>query len=341
MNYKDSGVDIDLGNKFTKGIASIADMSFDKNVINGIGSFNSLYSLADAIKSCHDPVLVSSTDGVGTKLKLASKLNIHNTIGIDLVAMCVNDIITCGAKPLFFLDYFATGKLNEAVGFNIIQGITTGCLMAKCALVGGETAEMPGMYSDNEYDLAGFSVGIVDRPKIIDGIAIEPGDVIIGLASSGLHSNGYSLARKALELLDLETYYNNLGDTLGNVLLKPTLIYSQYIDRLLSVKGLTIKGMVNITGGGFIDNIPRVLPDDTKANIYLNSWTIPPIFQTIQMMGNIPDDEMYRTFNMGIGYIIIADKFNANNILRILNDCGCKSYTIGTIAHGSKEVMLF
>ncbi len=329
--YSESGVDIDKANDLVKKIGPIVASTFRKGVITEIGGFAGLFSLdADNYKQ---PVLVSGTDGVGTKLKLAFMTGIHNTVGIDLVAMSVNDIVVTGAKPLFFLDYFATGKLEPAIAESVISGIATGCKQAECSLIGGETAEMPGMYEDNEYDLAGFAVGIVDREKIIDGSDIGVGSAIIGIASSGLHSNGFSLVRKicfeelGLSVQDTLSDFN--GKSLGEVLLEPTRIYVKTITHLL--KQFSISGIVHITGGGFQDNIPRVLPESCKAVITLDSWDIPDIFTFLQTRGNIPQDEMLRTFNCGIGLVIIVPRQDTEEILFQLEALGEKGYLLGEI----------
>lgn len=334
MNYKKAGVDIEKGDEFAKSIASIASVTNNSGVVKGIGSFGALFSLKN-FGHYEDPIIVSSTDGVGTKLKLAFQLNQHHTVGIDLVAMCVNDILTCGATPLFFLDYFATGKLEKGIGMKVMEGIVTGCLKAGCALVGGETAEMPGMYKQSEYDLAGFVVGVVERKNIIDGSTIEPGDILVGLESDGLHSNGYSLVRKIFENNNLEEVFYDpkrkcqLGNIpLGHLLLQPTKIYVNLI-RYLKDK-VNIKGMAHITGGGITGNVPRILPQGLK--VVYNTWDIPQLFKTIQSYGKITTKEMFKTFNMGIGYVIVVNSKDVKKVIEMLRvPFGCGAYEIGSI----------
>ncbi len=329
--YTEAGVDIDKANELVKKIGSVVASTFRKGVITEIGGFAGLFSLDTS--GLRQPVLVSSTDGVGTKLKLAFMTGIHDTIGIDLVAMSVNDIVVTGATPLFFLDYFATGKLDTGTAEAVIQGIAQGCKYAECSLIGGETAEMPGMYGPNEYDLAGFAVGIADRDRIIDGSDIGVGHVLIGLASSGLHSNGYSLVRKicfeeqGLSVNDTPQEFG--GETLGKVLLEPTRIYVRAITHLL--KKFTISGIVHITGGGFQDNIPRVLPDSCKAVIALNSWEMPPVFTFLREKGHVPQDEMLRTFNCGVGMVLVVRSDDVEEIMLQLDALGEKSFVLGTI----------
>ena len=329
--YTEAGVDIDKANELVKKIGPVVASTFRKGVITEIGGFAGLFSL-DTV-DYRQPVLVSSTDGVGTKLKLAFMTGIHDTIGIDLVAMSVNDIVVTGALPLFFLDYFATGKLDSEVAEDVIRGIARGCQYAECSLIGGETAEMPGMYGENEYDLAGFAVGIADRDNIIDGSDIGVGHVVIGLASSGLHSNGYSLARKIcfeeLRLSVNDTPPEFGSQTVGQVLLEPTRIYVRPIAHLL--KQFTLSGIVHITGGGFQDNIPRVLPDSCKAVIALNSWDMPPVFTFLREKGHIPQHEMLRTFNCGVGMVLVVPKKDAEEIMFQLEALGEKSFMLGTI----------
>jgi len=318
LTYKDSGVDVEGGNRFVKRIAPFVRATFSKNVLADIGGFGSLY-LAD-FKNMEEPVLVSGTDGVGTKLKVAQMMNRHDTIGIDAVAMCVNDIITSGAKPLFFLDYISCGKLKEDILVDVVKGISEGCIQAECSLVGGETAEHPGVMDVDDYDIAGFSVGVVDKKNIIDGKDIIPGDLIIGLPSSGIHSNGYSLVRKLFfeeKKYNVNTKLNDLNDKLGNILLKPTKIYVKALHRVLN-SGFDIKGVVHITGGGFYENIPRILPAGTSAKILKNSFTVPPIFRVIEKEGDISEREMYTTFNMGIGMMLIISKDIADKVSELL-----------------------
>lgn len=319
VTYKKAGVNIDKANELVKRIKKIAPK---------IGGFSGLFPLDK--KRYENPILASSTDGVGTKLKLAQLVNKHNTIGIDLVAMCVNDLLTCGAKPLFFLDYFATGKLNLKVTQKVIKGIVKGCSEADCILLGGETAEMPQFYKRGEYDLAGFAVGIVERDRVIDGSKIVPGDLIIGLPSSGLHSNGFSLVQKVFSRKELKD--------LNNELLKPTKIYVKSILSFIGVSSFknVIKGLVHITGGGFIDNIPRILPQGCQAVIYKNSWKIPKIFYLIQEKGKVQEKEMFHIFNMGIGMVLVVSKNNKLTILEKMKN----SYLIGEIVEGKKGVKL-
>ncbi|MFV0439323.1 MAG: phosphoribosylformylglycinamidine cyclo-ligase [Desulfopila sp.] len=329
--YREAGVNIDKGNAFVKEIKEIVASTHRVGVLNDIGGFSSLIAI-DTNKYKH-PVLVNSTDGVGTKLVIAHLCNKHDTIGIDLVAMCVNDIIVGGAVPLYFLDYLAVGHLDLAIATEIVKGIAEGCRQAKCSLVGGETAEMPGLYRNDDYDMAGFVTGIVERDAIIDGSDIRMGDAIIGLASSGLHSNGYSLVRKICfeELqLPIDQYIEALGCTLGEELLKPTRIYAQSVLNVL--KNYKINGMVHNTGGGFVDNIPRVLPTGYKAVIDTTTWQLPPIFSFLAEQGKVSMAEMYRTFNMGIGLMAIVDSNKVNDILHHFEAVGETPYIIGNIA---------
>jgi phosphoribosylformylglycinamidine cyclo-ligase len=335
ITYKDAGVDIDAGDLFVKKIKPYVNATFRPEVLTDIGGFGGLF----ALKKYKDPVLVSGTDGVGTKLKIAFLTNRHDTVGIDLVAMCVNDIIVSGAEPLFFLDYFATGKLKPQEHSDIVKGIAAGCRQSGCALIGGETAEMPSFYGEDEYDLAGFAVGVVEKKKIIDGSKIRPGDQLIGLASSGLHSNGYSLARKVL--LEASGYTVNdilpeLGRPLGEVLLTPTRIYAKTVMALR--KGFNIKGMAHITGGGITENLPRVLPKGTRATVRKGTWTIHPIFSLIQKKAGVDDDEMYRDFNMGIGMILVVPVKQADAVMKKARKLGEKAYHIGEIVKGSPNV---
>jgi phosphoribosylformylglycinamidine cyclo-ligase len=336
LTYKSAGVDIDKGDQFVEEIKSLARDTFRRGVISDIGSFGGFFSLD--ISNIKEPVLVSSTDGVGTKLKIAFMMDKHDTIGIDLVAMNVNDIITHGAEPLFFLDYFATSKLDIKTGREIIKGITDGCKQAGCALIGGETAEMPSFYKKGEYDLAGFVVGVVDRSKLIDGSTISVGDKIIGLYSSGLHSNGFSLVRKLFfDMLKMkpDTYLDEIGKTLGEELLTPTKIYAKAVTG--AVKNFDIKGIVHITGGGFVGNIPRVLPARCRAVIHRGSWTVPAIFKIIQDRGKINDAEMFRTFNNGIGLILIVNTKDVEPLQQLLKNFGEDSAIIGEIEELKKE----
>ncbi len=328
--YSEAGVDIDKGNELISRIKKIVTPTFGRGVLTDIGGFSGLFAIGS--DQYEDPVLVSSTDGVGTKLNIAKQCNRHDTIGIDLVAMCVNDIAVGGARPLFFLDYLSVGKLDIDVASDIIKGIAEGCKISKCSLIGGETAEMPGLYAEGDYDMAGFVVGIAERDKIIDGSDIRVGDQIIGLASSGLHSNGYSLVRKICfeELgLSVTKHMNEFGCTLGEELLRPTRIYSESILNLN--KNFKINGLVHITGGGFIDNIPRILPQGSRANIRYESWTIPPIFEFLESNGNVSAEEMCRTFNMGIGMVVIVDQKILEDAMQQLTALGEIPYHIGEI----------
>ncbi len=328
--YSEAGVDIDKGNLFVQRIKDVVASTHQRGALNDIGGFSSLFAIDTEKYS--KPVLVSSTDGVGTKLAVAQLCEKHDTIGIDLVAMCVNDIIVGGATPLCFLDYFSIGKLDLDVATAVVEGIAEGCRQAKCSLVGGETAEMPGLYRSGEYDLAGFTIGIIDRDKIIDGSEIKVGNKIIGLASSGLHSNGYSLVRKICfeELqLSVDQTIDDLGCTLGEELLRPTKIYVQAVLNVL--KNFPINGLVHNTGGGFIDNIPRILPNGCKAIIDRASWKIPAVFDYLQSQGSVPRDEMYRTFNMGIGLMAIVDEAIVNDVAHHFKALGETPYVIGEI----------
>ncbi|HOD70665.1 MAG TPA: phosphoribosylformylglycinamidine cyclo-ligase [Deltaproteobacteria bacterium] len=314
LTYKEAGVDIDKQNLLIKGIKSIVKSTHGPEVIGGIGGFAGRFRLD--FSTYKDPVLVSSTDGVGTKIKIALMADSHENIGVDLVGMIVNDIIVDGANPMFFLDYMAMGRLNVERGKVLVSGMARGCKEAGCALIGGETAEMPGIYRDDEYDLAGFGVGIVDSDKIIDGSRISAKDILIGLHSSGVHSNGYSLVRKVLfdqEKLDIDAYIEDLGKTLAEELLTPTRIYVKSVMNIL--RSFEIRGIVHITGGGFIDNIPRVLPGRCCAVIRQGSWPVLPIFSFMQDLGRIEDFEMYRTFNMGIGMVLVVAEKDADDLM--------------------------
>lgn len=334
ITYQDSGVDISAGNEAVRLMKGHVEKTFRPEVLTGLGSFAGLFALD--VAKYPQPVLVSGTDGVGTKLKLAMATGIHHTIGIDGVAMCVNDILVQGAEPLFFLDYLAVGKLDPAKVAKIVEGVATGCVQAGCALIGGETAEMPGFYPDGEYDLAGFAVGVVNQEDIINGSAIIPGDVIIGLPSSGLHSNGFSLARKVLiEMsgIGLGEYVPELTSSLGEAMLTPTKIYVQ--DVLPLLKKYQIKGMAHITGGGLVENLPRVIPEGMQGRINLNAWLIPPIFNLIKKIGRVTDEEMFRVFNMGVGFCLMVSADEAQGILR---DCP-GSLMLGQIESGNAGVI--
>ncbi len=313
--YSQAGVDIDKGNAFVSRIKGLVAETHGRGVLNDIGGFSGLFAIGNA--GYEDPVLIASTDGVGTKLAIAKLCNKHDTIGIDLVAMCVNDVIVSGAKPLFFLDYFAVSSLEIDVATEVVRGIASGCKISSCALIGGETAEMPGLYQPGDYDLAGFVVGIGERNRIIDGSDIRVGNKIIGLASSGLHSNGYSLVRKIIfeeQGLSVEDHIQELGCTIGEELLRPTRIYVGSV--LTVLRNYTINGLIHNTGGGFIDNVPRILPNGCQAVIQAGSWNIPPIFSFLQEKGNIPVEEMYRTFNMGIGMMALVAEENVEDVMQ-------------------------
>ena len=330
LTYADAGVDIDKADEFVGNIKKIAKQTFRSGVISEIGGFGGMFSLN--ITNMESPVLVSSTDGVGTKLKIAFMLGKHDTVGIDLVAMCVNDIAVQGAKPLFFLDYLSMGKLEPKIATDVISGIGEGCRQAGCALIGGETAEMPGFYKDNEYDLAGFVVGLVENSKIIDGSGIHVGDQLIGISSSGLHSNGYSLVRKiCFEILGLEVdhYVPEFGKTIGEELLTPTRIYSETVHRI--IKDLPVFGLAHITGGGITDNIIRVIPDGCSVVLHKNSWDIPPVFEYLKKAGNISPQEMMRTFNNGIGMVAVVHERSTQQILDRLIAMKEKAFVIGEV----------
>ena len=326
LSYKDAGVDIDAGDALVERIKPYAKKTMREGVLNGLGGFGALFEIS---KKYQNPVLVSGTDGVGTKLKLAFEWGFHDTVGIDLVAMSVNDILVQGAEPLFFLDYFACGKLDIDTAANVIKGIAQGCEQSNCALIGGETAEMPTMYPDGEYDLAGFAVGAVEKDKIINGSTISAGDVILGLASNGVHSNGFSLVRKVLEVSKADLNMDMGGVTLQQAISAPTRIYVKPI--LATLEQINIKGMAHITGGGLTENVPRVLPDGLQAVIHANSWTRSPLFQWLQQAGNISDDEMHRVFNCGIGMVVIVSANDTNQARKILSAQGETVFTLGEI----------
>src|SRR5438105_11600665 len=331
VTYADAGVNIDAANRATEKIKELARSTFNARTISEIGSFGGMFD--GAFPEMRQPVLVASADGVGTKLKIAFATGIHNTIGRDLVNHCVNDILVQGARPLFFLDYIATGKLSPDTITNVIEGITNGCRENGCVLLGGETAEMPGFYADGEYDVAGFIVGIVDREKIIDGKTIAPGDVVLGLPSVGLHTNGYSLARKLFfenAGYDHETHLDELDETIGAALLKPHVSYLRALEGLLDT-GM-IKGLAHITGGGLLENIPRILPAGTSVEIKRGSWPVLPIFESMRRIGNIEEGEMFRTFNMGIGMVIICTQADESGIKSHIDSC----YEIGRVITGEK-----
>ena len=326
LSYRDAGVDIDAGDQLVENIKPYAKRTMRPEVLGDIGGFGALVEISKKYKN---PVLVSGTDGVGTKLKLAFMLNRHDTVGIDLVAMSVNDILVQGAEPLYFLDYFACGKLDVAVATDVIKGIAAGCEQAGCALIGGETAEMPGMYPAGEYDLAGFAVGVVEKDQVITGKTIQPGDVVLGLASSGAHSNGYSLIRKIIERSGIDLNSDFHGRPLAEVVLAPTRIYVKPLLALMS--SLPVKGMAHITGGGLLENIPRVLPENLTAVLQKDSWTMPPLFSWMQKEGGVLDTEMYRTFNCGIGMAVIVSAGDAEAAMRQLEAAGETVWRIGSI----------
>ena len=328
LSYRDAGVDIDAGNRLVDLIKPLAKATSRPEVLGGLGGFGALFEIPlDRYKK---PVLVSGTDGVGTKLKLAMQMGKHDTIGIDLVAMCVNDLVVAGAEPLFFLDYYATGQLNPEVASQVVQGISVGCQQAGAALTGGETAEMPGMYQGEDYDLAGFCVGIVDKDKIIDGSKVKAGSALIGLASSGAHSNGYSLIRKILEHSNTSLDSPFADGTLGEALLEPTRIYVKAILDLLN-QGIELQAISHITGGGLLENIPRVLPGQTAAVINAHSWTQPELFQWLQKAGKVDPYEMYRTFNCGVGMVICVNESEVDETLSILKQNEQSAWVLGHI----------
>jgi phosphoribosylformylglycinamidine cyclo-ligase len=336
ISYKDAGVDIDKGNVFVRTIKPMVESTFRPEVLTKIGGFAGCVSLN--VERYKKPILVSSTDGVGTKLKIAFMMDRHDTVGIDLVAMCVNDLIVCGAKPLFLLDYLATSQLDTEKATQVVSGIVKGCVEAECSLIGGETAEMPGFYKRGEYDLAGFAVGIVEDAQLIDGSRVTVGDRLIGIASGGLHSNGYSLVRKVLldlHKMDLTKRVDEIGEMLGEELLRPTKIYVKTILNL--VRDFNIGSIAHITGGGITDNLPRVVPKGYKAVVHRGSWEIPPIFTFLKEKGNIPEDEMLRTFNNGIGMVIVVRTKETEDILGRLNSLGQKAFVIGEIEKADRE----
>lgn len=333
LTYQDAGVDIAAGDQLVENIKPFAKRTLRPEVLSGIGGFGGLVEISKKYK---EPVLVSGTDGVGTKLKLAFELNRHSTVGIDLVAMSVNDILVQGAEPLFFLDYFACGELDVITATKVIQGVASGCEQAGCALIGGETAEMPGMYIKGEYDLAGFAVGVVEKSQIITGSEVQPGDIILGLESNGIHSNGYSLVRRLIELYkpDLNAQFDG-NATLADVLMMPTRIYVKPVLSLL--KTVKIKGLAHITGGGLMENIPRILPDNCMAVIDKSTWTMPKIFCWLQQQGNIELNEMYRTFNCGIGMVVIVGPDDVEKAINQLQRSGEIVHQIGQISDRKNE----
>ncbi len=331
LSYRDAGVDIDAGNALVEKIKSSVASTRRPGVLGSLGGFGGLFELP--LDRYKHPVLVSGTDGVGTKLKLAIQLGRHNTIGIDLVAMCVNDILVLGAEPLFFLDYYATGALDTRIAADVIEGIAEGCRQSGAALIGGETAEMPGMYQSGDYDLAGFCVGIVDKDNAIDGSKVKPGDVLIALASSGPHSNGYSLIRKIIEVSGSDLSEDCGGVPLADALLAPTNIYVSALRDI--IENIDIHALAHITGGGLLENLPRVLPQNTCGVINTNSWSMPAVFEWLQQNGNVEQTEMYRTFNCGIGMVVVAAEDDAAAILQMLADSGTTAWQLGRIDSSS------
>lgn len=339
LSYRDAGVDVDEGARAVELMKQHVKKTFTKNVLCGLGGFGGLFELD--LTGIQRPVLVSGTDGVGTKLKIAFLADKHDTVGQDCVAMCVNDILCQGAKPLYFLDYLATGKLKPEKAADIVKGIADGCQLAGCALIGGETAEMPGFYEDGEYDMAGFAVGIVDKDKIIDGSKITAGDLLIGLPSSGIHSNGYSLVRKLFfdkMGLSIKDYIEALDGTLGEALLTPTRIYVDICTKIL--ERFSVAGMAHITGGGFYENIPRIIPQGLGVEIHLESWPVLPIFTLMQQWGSIDRDEMFKTFNMGIGMILVVKPEVGERLMQYLRSIGEEAYVIGEVIPNGTGVRL-
>ena len=332
LSYKDAGVDIDAGNALVERIKTAVKRTTRPEVLSGLGGFGALCELPTKYK---EPVLVAGTDGVGTKLKLAIDAGIHNTVGIDLVAMCVNDLIVQGAEPLFFLDYYATGKLDVDIASDVVDGIATGCELSGCALIGGETAEMPGMYKDKDFDLAGFCVGVAEKSKVIDGSKVAAGDVLLGLTSSGPHSNGYSLIRKVIEVSNADLTDDFEGKPLAEQLLTPTRIYVKSLLNLM--ESVDVKALAHITGGGLLENIPRVMPDYTQADIDSSSWEMPAIFNWLQTNGNIEQTEMYRTFNCGIGMVICVAEADVAQTTELLTAAGEEVINIGQITQQESQ----
>lgn len=339
ISYKDAGVDKEAGYKQVNLIKNMIKSTHTEGVMSEIGGFAGLFQLDT--ESYKEPVLVSGTDGVGTKLKIAFMMDVHNTIGEDCVAMCVNDILCQGAKPLFFLDYIATGKLIPEKMAQVVEGIANGCIKGECALIGGETAEMPGFYNIDEYDLAGFVVGVVDKEKIIDGSKIEEGDIILGLPSSGIHSNGYSLVRKIVfekENMKVDKFIEELGTTIGEELLKPTRIYTKAV--LPLIEKFNIKGIAHITGGGLYENIPRIIPEGLSASIDMEQIQTPKIFNLLAKWGNINEKEMYSTFNMGVGMVLIVDKDELDEVSAQLDEQGEEFTILGKVEKGEEKIVL-
>ena len=340
MDYKKAGVDIEAGYKSVELMKEHVKKTMRPVVLGGLGGFAGAFDLS-GIKNMEEPVLLSGTDGCGTKVKLAFVMDKHDTIGIDAVAMCVNDIACSGGEPLFFLDYIACGKNYPEKIASIVSGVAEGCLQSECALVGGETAEHPGLMPENDYDLAGFAVGVVDKKDIIDGSTIKSGDTLIGIASSGVHSNGFSLVRKVFEMTkeSLDTYYDELGKTLGEALIEPTRIYVKALKNVKNA-GVRIKGCSHITGGGFFENVPRMLPENVRAVIKKDSYPVPALFDLIQKNGNIEEHMMYNTFNMGLGMVIAVNPKDVDATMKAIEDAGDKCYVVGNIVEGDKGVDL-
>lgn len=340
MDYKSSGVDIEAGYKSVELMKASVKETMRPEVLGGLGGFSGAFSMA-GIKDMEDPVLLSGTDGCGTKVKLAFLMDKHDTIGIDAVAMCVNDVACAGGEPLFFLDYIACGKNYPEKIATIVSGVAEGCKQSGCALIGGETAEHPGLMPEDDYDLAGFSVGVCDRKDIITGEEIADGDVLIGIASSGVHSNGFSLVRNVFEMTkeSLNTYYDELGETLGEALIRPTIIYVKAL-KAIKDAGVRIHGCSHITGGGFYENIPRMLPDNVCAVVKKDSYDIPPIFELIKKTGGIEEEMMYNTFNMGLGMVISVAKADVDKVMSAIESAGEKAYEVGYIKSGNKGVEL-
>ena len=340
MDYKKAGVDIEAGYKSVELMKEHVKKTMRPEVLGGLGGFAGAFDLS-GIKNMEEPVLLSGTDGCGTKVKLAFVMDKHDTIGIDAVAMCVNDIACSGGEPLFFLDYIACGKNYPEKIASIVSGVAEGCLQSECALVGGETAEHPGLMPENDYDLAGFAVGVVDKKDIIDGSTIKAGDTLIGIASSGVHSNGFSLIRKVFEMTkeSLDTYYDELGKTLGEALIEPTRIYVKALKNVKNA-GVRIKGCSHITGGGFFENVPRMLPENVRAVIKKESYPVPALFDLIQKNGNIEEHMMYNTFNMGLGMVIAVNSEDVEATMKAIEEAGDKCYVVGNIVEGDKGVDL-
>ena len=340
MDYKKAGVDIEAGYKSVELMKEHVKKTMRPEVLGGLGGFAGAFDLS-GIKNMEEPVLLSGTDGCGTKVKLAFVMDKHDTIGIDAVAMCVNDIACSGGEPLFFLDYIACGKHYPEKIASIVSGVAEGCLQSECALVGGETAEHPGLMPEDDYDLAGFAVGVVDKKDIIDGSTIKAGDTLIGIASSGVHSNGFSLVRKVFEMTkeSLDTYYDELGKTLGEALIEPTRIYVKALKNVKNA-GVRIKGCSHITGGGFFENVPRMLPENVRAIIKKESYPVPALFDLIQKNGNIEEHMMYNTFNMGLGMVIAVNPEDVETTMKAIEEAGDKCYVVGNIVEGDKGVDL-